>query len=197
MSGPGRPRGFDRGEALRTAMRLFWARGYEAVSITDLTAAMGIGTRSLYTAFGSKELLFREAVELYESADATARYCDRPTARQAVEDMLRARAESYAGPDGPPGCMVVLAATNTSPGNDTVRDLLAELRTRDREMLTRRLVRAKAAGELADHADPAAVTSFYLTVLYGMSIQARDGSDTATLQGVVDAALSVWDVLVT
>jgi len=62
----GRPRGFDRDEALESAIRLFWTRGYEATSISDLTQAMDITPPSLYAAFGDKKRLFLEAVERYE-----------------------------------------------------------------------------------------------------------------------------------
>ena len=55
----GRPREFDPERVLDTAMRLFWARGYDGVSISDLTTATGINRRSLYAEFGSKADLFR------------------------------------------------------------------------------------------------------------------------------------------
>src|ERR1700728_2699760 len=61
----GRPREFDRGQALERAMRLFWSRGYDAISMADLRAELGITQASLYAAFGSKEQLFRDAVDLY------------------------------------------------------------------------------------------------------------------------------------
>ena len=65
MAERGRPRNFDRAQALQKAMEVFWSKGYEGASLTDLTEAMGINSPSLYGAFGSKEGLFREAVELY------------------------------------------------------------------------------------------------------------------------------------
>ena len=66
MAKRGRPAGFDRAEALRHAMELFWARGYEGATLGDLQAAMGgISPPSFYHAFGSKEELFKEVAELY------------------------------------------------------------------------------------------------------------------------------------
>src|SRR5437868_2033620 len=62
----GRPREFDIDEALAAALRVFWSKGYEGASLTDLTEAMGITRPSLYAAFGNKESLFRKALDLYE-----------------------------------------------------------------------------------------------------------------------------------
>ncbi|MHC2492005.1 AcrR family transcriptional regulator [Sinorhizobium meliloti] len=65
MSDKGRPRSFDRADALMRAMQVFWEKGYEGASLTALTAAMGINAPSLYAAFGCKEALYLEAMELY------------------------------------------------------------------------------------------------------------------------------------
>ncbi|NUS92213.1 MAG: TetR/AcrR family transcriptional regulator [Nocardia sp.] len=192
MPGPGRPRGFDRDSALRAAMYLFWEHGYEGVSISDLTTALGIGPRSLYTAFGSKEGLFRESVALYGSA--TPRPMDRHrTARDAVAAMLRERVDANLDPETPLGCMVVLAATYVTPDNAHVRDLLAELRAADRAELLGRLERGIADGDLAPDADLEAIASFYLTVLHGLAIRIRDGCTRADAQRVVDNAMYAWD----
>src|SRR3954468_24300190 len=51
----GRPRSFDEQAALEKAMRVFWQKGYDGTSISDLTAALGINPPSLYAAFGNKE----------------------------------------------------------------------------------------------------------------------------------------------
>ena len=92
----GRPREFDREKALEKAMQLFWALGYEATSMADLRAALGITQASLYAAFGSKEQLFREAVDLYRRTanSSTARALETGrTAREAVQAMLQAAVE--------------------------------------------------------------------------------------------------------
>src|SRR6476661_2036032 len=82
----GRPRSFDRDAALAAAMDVFWEKGFEATSITDLTEAMGINPPSLYSAFGDKEKLFLEAIEAYQQRRGdSCPYADQPTARGAVE----------------------------------------------------------------------------------------------------------------
>ncbi len=92
------PRSFDRATALRRAMELFWAKGYDGASMSDLIAAMGVNSPSIYAAFGCKEELFREAVELYTATEggriwesmATA-----PSARAAIETMLRVKRRGF------------------------------------------------------------------------------------------------------
>src|SRR4030081_2008822 len=112
MSPRGRPRSFDREEALRQAMYVFWELGYECASMNDLTTAMGIGSPSLYAAFGSKEALFREAVALYNEVEGEVPQQllrDLPTAEAAIEALLRHYAQTYVDPARPTGCMVALA----------------------------------------------------------------------------------------
>ena len=55
----GRPRSFDREEALRAALEQFWRVGYEETSIAMLTSAMGVTPPSLYAAFGDKRRVAR------------------------------------------------------------------------------------------------------------------------------------------
>jgi AcrR family transcriptional regulator len=62
---PGRPRAFDPDAALERAMHVFWGKGYEGASLSDLTRAMGINRPSLYAAFGDKEQLFRKVLDRY------------------------------------------------------------------------------------------------------------------------------------
>lgn len=69
MAERGRPRSFDKEAALERAMEVFWRLGYEGASMTDLTAAMGIASPSLYAAFGSKEALFRQALDHYRATE--------------------------------------------------------------------------------------------------------------------------------
>lgn len=103
MARIGRPRGFDRTAALRRAMDIFWELGYEGATLTGLQEAMGgITAPSFYAAFGSKEALFREAVELYSNTlgiPMMKMLAEEPTARKAVGELLLSAAEAFAHPE--------------------------------------------------------------------------------------------------
>ena len=106
----GRPRRFDADEAVATAQRLFHARGYDAVSIADLTRALGINPPSFYAAFGSKAGLYARVLCRYGDTSAIPLTDflrpDRPVA-EALGALLEAAARHYAADPGIAGCLVL------------------------------------------------------------------------------------------
>lgn len=198
MATRGRPRSFDRADALQRAMNAFWEHGYEATSITDLTAAMGINSPSLYSAFGSKEELFREAVAHYNDtlgATAAAELRERPTAREAIASVLRHHATVFCDPDNPRGCMIVLAANSCSDRARSVHEYLADWRMELERDFRDRIERGIREGDVPAGADAATIAAFYNSVNHGMAIQARDGADRNKLSAIAESAISAWDAL--
>jgi AcrR family transcriptional regulator len=178
-------------------MELFWAKGYDRTSMSDLTAAMGINSPSLYAAFGCKEELFREAVALYGATEGRIweAMAAAPTARGAVEAMLQTTAEEFTRPGKPRGCLIVLGAIHSNDAGEMMRRELRQQRMRNVDLLSRRLERGVASGELQAGIDCRAVAAFYVTVQEGMSIQARDGASRKTLVAVANCAMAAWDGL--
>lgn len=189
----GRPRAFDRAKVLDLALRTFWEHGYEATSVATLTRAMGIKAPSLYAAFGDKKALFEEVVRVYGEtygAFSTRALAEEPTAREAVERMLREAATEYTLAGRPRGCLIITAATNcASP------DVEAALRERRRAAVAgfESRVRADlATGLLPPGTDPVALAHYVGAVLQGLSQQARDGAGRAVLEAIAALAMAAW-----
>lgn len=192
----GRPREFDRDQALGKARDAFWTRGYEGTSMADLVSALGLASARIYAAFGSKEDLFREAIALYETGEggfATRALAEEPTARRALERTLLDAIETYTRPGQPQGCMVVSAATNCAVENEPVAGWLAELRRTRTASIVERLQRAVAAGELKSDADVQALGDYYAGILHGLSVQARDGVSKERLIAFIPIAMQAID----
>lgn len=196
----GRPRAFDRGAALDIATRLFWQKGYDATSISDLTEAMGIGSPSLYATFGSKEGLYTEALQNYRDKHESLvfeRFLAAGTARESVAAFLDDTAVGLTSGliEVPYGCMVALSSV-ASEGHEQLAERMRAARAATLDKLKARLARAVAAGEIAPEVDTHALARFVQGVQGGMSILARDGASRAELQDVARLAMLGWDARV-
>ena len=199
MARTGRPRGFDKDEAVRQAMHLFWEHGYEATSLAQLKTAMGgISAASFYAAFASKEALFREVMDHYLATHGrvTAPLHDPALPpREAIERALRGSARMQTDQAHPLGCLVVASTSTCSPENRHLQALLAQVRDRNRVGLLARVERAVVAGDLPRDADTAALAAMFDTVLVGLTTQARDHVPLALLEAAVSQVMLVWDGL--
>lgn len=191
----GRPRAFDRNEALSTALNLFWRHGFEGASTAQLTAAMGIAPPSFYAAFGSKEALFREALALYGQRYGV--FLGGPmsaagSAREAVEQMLYGAARQFSDGRHPLGCMVAAGELQMTAAQSPLVQEVANLRQAAQQAIRNRLTRARQDGELPAGTDTATLAAFFAMVIQGMAIQARDGAKPALLKRMADLALRAW-----
>lgn len=200
MSRRGRPREFDRDQALRGAMTVFWDKGYEGASLEELQSAMGgINPPSFYAAFGSKERLFFEAVDLYLETVG-----DRPTramesaltARTGIEAMLREAVDIYCDPDTPRGCLLFLSAVNCAPANKSVQDRMRGYRAQVPDLIRRRLERGVAEGDVPQHLDLEPLVSLYAGLAHALPLRARDGASRQHLLAGITAAMAAWDHLI-
>lgn len=189
----GRPRSFDRDAALAAALDVFWEKGFEAASISDLTQAMGINPPSLYAAFGDKEALFLAAVESYLGArrDSCPYYAE-PTARKAIERLLTYMAHELTESCHPLGCMMMMASATAGSASPALQKTLAEHRAWGRERLRLRIRKGIADGDVPAGADAGALADFYSTILTGMSMQARDGTTRKSLLATVERAMQLF-----
>ncbi|WP_184727969.1 TetR/AcrR family transcriptional regulator [Saccharopolyspora phatthalungensis] len=191
----GRPRAFDEHEVLERAMHLFWEKGFDTTSMSDLVRATGINSPSIYGAFGSKEQLYLRAVGLYTEIEGglTARaMSEHGTAKAAIEAMLKQHVVLFTRFDSPRGCLIVMGAANASSAGEEVRNLLVRHRAEIGETIRARIVRAVEDGELPSSSDPAALAQLYHGFLNGLSIQISDGIPPEVLCLAIDNLMAGW-----
>ena len=190
----GRPRAFDPDAALERAMHVFWAKGYEGASLSDLTRAMRINRPSLYAAFGNKEQLFRKVLDRY--MDGPLAYFGNalaaPKARDVIEQIFFGAARMAGDPQNPAGCLVVQGALACGDAARSVRKEIGARRAAAKAALRRRFQRAKREGDLPPNADPAELSHYVMTVLHGMAVQGSDGANQDQLRRIAQIALRAW-----
>jgi AcrR family transcriptional regulator len=192
----GRPRTFCMEKALDCAMQVFWRKGYEGASMVDLTTAMGINSPSLYSAYGSKEGLFRAVLERYEARrdKFMEEVFTAPTAREVASLFLHGVADFAAdtGGQNPPGCL--LLQSGMTCGDSAIPDELAKHRAVKEKALCERFARARDEGDLPAHTVPVALASYIMAVSNGMCVQAASGASPADLHAIADMALASFTV---
>ncbi len=190
----GRPRQFNVDEALTAALRVFWSKGYEGASLSDLTGAMGITRPSLYAAFGNKEALFCKALDLYEREKLA--YVNEalaaPTARQVAERMLRGSLANQTSECEPKGCLGVISSVACGAEAESIRSYVIARRESSHQAMIDRFERAKSEGDLPAHIDVQGLTAYLVALLQGMAVQAGSGASREQLQGLIETSLAAW-----
>ncbi|BBC72182.1 TetR family transcriptional regulator [Altererythrobacter sp. B11] len=192
LSPRGRPREFDVDEALAAALRVFWAKGYEGASLTDLTEAMGITRPSLYAAFGNKEALFKRSLDLYESEKLAyvGKSLAAPTAKGVAERMLAGAIENVTSECR--GCMGVITSVNCKGEDSPIREMIQARQKSSFKAIEERMRRAVEEGDFTLPIGPAAITRYLIAVMQGLAVQAGGGAKREELEDVAQSTLAVW-----
>lgn len=187
----GRPRGFDATAALDAAMHVFWEKGYEGATLSNLTDAMRINRSSMWAAFGNKEDLFKQAFERYIDKYQTyiREALARPTIREVIELSLRGTVEFLSTPGYPKGCLSVHGALATGDEADPIKRWLIEGRSRGLALARKRFEQAKKSGDLGPEVDAPALARYVATVIQGLGVQSASGATKAEMNKIVDTAL--------
>jgi AcrR family transcriptional regulator len=177
-------------------MTVFWRKGYEGASLSDLTEAMGINPPSLYAAFGNKEGLFRAVLQRYD--DRRKGFMDKvlsaPDAQAVAKAYLEGVAEFAADTSGlnPPGCLLLQSGLTCA--DQVIPEELARHRAEKERALRERFVRAKQEGDLPDDANPESLARYLIAMSNGISVQATTGLSAGELLEIARMALASWPV---
>ena len=190
----GRPREFCVDKALDAALEVFWLKGFEGASLTDLTEAMGINRPSLYGAFGNKDELFRKALDRYvsEKVKYLSEALAAPDAYGLAERMLMGAAAMMTDPNHPVGCLAVKGMATCSDQTGVVREELDKVKANYETAMLRRLTELRDQGQFPADTDLEGLMRYLTTIVQGMAIQASNGATCAELRQVGETALKAW-----
>lgn len=186
-----RPKEFDVDTALQSALEVFWQKGYEATSMQDLVAAMGIQKASLYATFTDKHTLYVTALRRYQQMvldGLTAQLSKASSPITAVREFLAEVAESVAGREGRRGCFCINANTELASHDTEVAEQLRAHNQRMEALLAATLERAKSQGELAKKTDCAALATFLLGIVVALNVLGKQRATHQQLQALVEHA---------
>src|ERR1700756_1005142 len=193
--GRGRPKSFDRTAAIQQAMELFWDRGYEGTTFDDLIGAMKLSPSSFYHEFGSKERLYREAVDYYLSVSLSSLSrvlsIHRDT-RAAFEAFIEETAAFFTNGASPAGCMISLAGTHLPSHLQSVAEFTKSLRKGFEQELVKRLRKGISDGDLPPGTNVKELAAYFDAVIRGMAVHARDGASRKELLAICRVAMRAW-----
>ena len=187
-----RPRSIPEEESLERALHLFWDKGFDRTSITDLSEALGVGPSSIYNAFGSKESLYQRAIGHYMETHARfvstifEEAATTPT-EVGVSKLLRALAKMYSAKETPQGCALLQSGGTGTPQNSEACAFTCGVKSKIEGAIFELFeIRLKAGDELA--ASPRILSKFIIGTMGGLSQLASDGTSAKDLLEVADHA---------
>jgi AcrR family transcriptional regulator len=185
---------FDRTAAIQQAMVLFWDRGYEGTTFDDLIGAMKLSPSSFYHEFGSKERLYREALDYYLqlSTSSLRGFSSHRDTRAAFEALIKEAAAFFTNDAFPAGCMISLAGTHLPPQLQAVADYTKSLRKLFEQTLARRLRQGVSDGDLPPGTNVKELAAYFETVFRGLAVHARDGASHKQLLAICRVAMRAW-----
>lgn len=188
-----RPPAFDRDEVIVRATEVFWQRGFQATSVTDLVRATGLKPGSLYGAFGSKKGVFLEVLRAYQ--DDSARRLNSlleasPSPLEGIRRFFAGLVEETRGVQGRRGCLMVNTMLEYSRHDDDVQRQLTAGLARMEQLFRRAIARSRERGELDASMEPAVAAAFLVNNIWGIRVTCRGRPSPEAMQGVVDTVLA-------
>ena len=192
-----RPKEFDKEEALRKAVMVFWRKGYDGTSLPDLIDAMGISRSSLYETFGNKESLFKEALAFYGQEQAGCRLSNALSEKKPIREIFREhfcrQIELSVDAKTPGGCFY----TNTAASFETIcPEVKATVKARalaQEKEFSKLLELAQKRGELRKNRDATALARMLICLSYGITVMAKTNPQRKAFEDAVDEALAAFE----
>lgn len=184
---------YDRDEVLDAATQTFWTKGFKGTSVSDLVSATGLGKRSMYQEFGSKEGLFLECIDNYVqrlNSEVNKIMNRKPLGLQNIEAFFRNRID-YASSHECSGCMMVNSAIEKELLEEEAFNQVQKNLSNHEEIFYKCLVAAQTSGELDSEKNCRDLAAYLFTFANGMMVRSKTSPNKESLEAQVEIALSI------
>lgn len=191
-----RSKQFDERQALAAAMLVFWEKGYEGTSISDLEQAMGLKRTSIYNTFGNKSAIFERVMTCYKESVMSALFAAMdaaPDIREGVRRLMNGALDIHFDEDNPGGCLVVLSLMESGQHDEQSLGSMQQTIHELKNALQARLNKAKKSGELSRHLDAGSTATTIATTMNGMMVMGKANFTRASLKKTVNQVVSLLD----
>lgn len=190
----GRPREFDRAQAVNTAMEVFWKKGYMQTTMGDLCKAIGISAPSFYCAFNTREGLFIETVEHYRKVywdKILANLMAEKDIRRAIGNFLNDAVKVYLRPTCPKGCFLDISTMGLATDETRIANAIESAEKETRELFHKRFLQAIEDGQLPCQSDIPAISGAIMAFIKGIAALARKNLCQAQLMAIAAQGLNL------
>lgn len=192
MNTLGRPLEFDPEKAIDAAVEVFWRKGYESTSMTDLLEAMKLSKSSLYQTFGSKQQLFERCLSRYAdrlSAEMANDLKEAKSGRSFIEDTFGGVADTAQQPEGAKGCLIANSANEFGQREPALAVPVSDGLNRFARIFMDAVVKGQAEGSISADADPRALGNYLIGTMNGLRTMIKAGADRRSAKGMVTLIL--------
>jgi TetR/AcrR family transcriptional repressor of nem operon len=181
-----RPREFDPENALDSALQVFWAKGYEATSLDDLSEATGLNRSSLYGTFGNKRALYFSVLERYvrNGCAHIAEQLDHQPVQQAFTMFVQSLIDEIVAGPGRRGCFIGNCAAELVRRDRHAAGNVQEGLRSIESTFAAALERARAQGELPAEADVPGLARYLTSGIQGLRLVGKANPDRAALEDI-------------
>lgn len=188
----GRPREFDENGAREVAMQLFWAKGYEATSLSNLLAAMGISKSSFYQTFESKHILFEQCLNQYRDiivSTMSKGLANAPTSMAFIRHALVDIANDTNDPLGRRGCLIMNTASEFSQRDSSIARCVEAGIQATRDIFLQAVNAAQADGEISSNTRAEILADYIVTVVSGLKNQVKAGASRKQIMNIAELSV--------
>jgi len=196
MNNLGRPLEFDPAKVTDAAMEVFWCKGYEATSMTDLLQAMELSKSSLYQTFGSKQGLFERCLGRYVdwlSSNMAKQLDEAKSGRSFIENLFISIIETAEQPEGAKGCLMINSINEFGQKDADIALSLEESVNIFTKLFVKVVKRAQAEGDISPEADPYIIANYLHVAVSGLRTMIKAGADKSSVTNTVKMLLKAID----